>query len=186
MKYFKIENYAMKCRLYPNKSQARDLDKMIHAVHVIHNMIIHDWKNGINVIEKEDKNNVGSFIHFPDFSKPFKKEGLDIYRSQNEIISLVPGGALSSKCGLIADMKKALEKTGNHPIEQWGEKYTNKNGEEIVKGIKYYNKKNPRGSFSYQIRVSNISSTNNFNVLKININSKNFFLCCYNQCKETT
>ena len=163
MQYYKIKEYSMKCRLYPNKTQAANIDKMIHGVQALHNMLIHDFKNGI-FVNKSNR---------PDFKNAFKKNGLDKYRDVNKSISIVPGNAFSgTKNGLIVDMVKAYDKTGNHTIDQWGEKYTNKDGEKITKGIKYYTKKNPRRSFSFQTKVSNIKPCKNRNVLRININSQ--------------
>ena len=61
MHYDEINNYAMKCRLYPTKSQKKAIDDALMAVRVYHNCLIYDmWNNGINVTEKRKSARVGS------------------------------------------------------------------------------------------------------------------------------
>lgn len=172
IQYFKVENYSMKCRLYPTKTQAEDIDRMIHGVHVLHNMILHDMREDFtNTVELPSKDDPEKSVHFPNFNEAFKKVNLDKYREHNYCIKITPGMALSSKTsGLLHDMVTSFNKTGNHPIEVWGEKYTNENGEEITKGISYYSKKKPRESLCFSTSISNISYPGG-KVLKININS---------------
>lgn len=30
--WYKVSNYAMKCRIYPNKSQQETIDKILHGI----------------------------------------------------------------------------------------------------------------------------------------------------------
>lgn len=157
VQYFKIDNYSMKCRLYPNKTQAEKLDMWFHGVHAFHNMLLHDMmENNLYTNEEKDEKDNEKTIHYPNFSKGVEAKSLNKYRERNQCVALVPGGALSANIGLKHDLQKAQEATGNSPIEQWGEKYINENGEKITKGVKFYSKAHPRTSMSYQIRVSNI------------------------------
>lgn len=172
-KYFPVENYTMKCRLYPNKTQAKQIDDIIHGVHVAYNMILHDMlENGMYQIEKDDKNNPGFKIHFPRFSEGTESKNLKRYRENNSCVSLVPANALSSKSyGICADMKRAWESTGKYQIERFGDTFTDERGNTVTAGCRYYCKKHPRQSFKYQIDVSNknFEITNNRNVFKIRI-----------------
>lgn len=180
IQWFPVEHYSMKCRLYPTKKQAEKIDTWIRALHAVHNMILYDMReNGMyakEVIDKEDHTKVA---HFPDFAEAFKAINLKKYREENPIINLVPGGAISSiNCGLNKDMRNAWVKTGRHPIEQWGFKYVNKQGQKITKGIGYYSQKKPRRSFAYQFTTSNICQTDNPNTLLIRLASKNDEIGC--------
>ena len=175
IQWFPVENYSMKCRLYPTKKQAEKIDTWIHALHAVHNMILYDMReNGMYGKEVIDKKDPTKISHFPDFAEAFKAINLKKYRDENPIINLVPGGAISSiQCGLNKDMRNAWTKTGKHPIEQWGLRYVNKQGQKITKGIRYYSKKKPRSSFGYQTSASNIRRTDNNNVLTIRLASQN-------------
>ena len=172
--WFPIENYSMKCRLYPTKKQAEKIDTWIHAIHAVHNMILYDIRENLmytkEIVDKEDTNKVA---HFPVWSEAFKSASLMRYRAENEIVQLLPGGAITDKnCGLKRDMWSAWNNTGKHPIEQWGQKYINKKGERIMKGVRYYSKNKPRRSFGYYTAVSNICETKNHNVITVRIASR--------------
>ena len=55
-KYFPLEQYSMKCRLYPNKTQAKIIDNQFHMIHVYHNNLIHDMRiNGKYLTKVEDE-----------------------------------------------------------------------------------------------------------------------------------
>ncbi len=165
-KYFALNQYSMLCTLYPNKTQAKKIDDIIHAIHVYHNNIIYDMRiNGLYLKESEDKLNPGEFVHWPDwktcgglFEKGMKdKNFYKSYIEKDERIGLIPASTLVNQTkSIIDDMKKAFEKTGCHPIERWDEKYKDEKGNEIEKGIKYYTKSHPRKSFSTQIQCSAI------------------------------
>lgn len=163
----------MKCRLYPNKTQAEKLDMWFHGVHAFHNMLLHDMiKNSYCTNEKKDKKDKEKTVHFPNFTKGMEAKSLNKYRDENKYVALVPGVALSTNIGLKNDLEKAQKATGNFPIEQWGEKYINKDGEKITKGIKFYSKAHPRTSMSYQISVSKIKFYDNRKVISIGLSSQ--------------
>ena len=144
--YFPLENYTLKCRLYPTKQQAQRIDDLIHYLHVYHNNVIHDIRNGQHLVESKSKKYEGQIAHYPNYGIMRKKEFLNHYRELDDRIAQIPATALSSPNGIIADIQSAHVKTGNHPVEQWGEKYTDKDGNEIEKGAKYYTKSHPRTS----------------------------------------
>ena len=51
--YDTVQNYAMKCRLYPTKAQKQSIDDALHGLAVFHNCLVYDmWHNGKNVTEK--------------------------------------------------------------------------------------------------------------------------------------
>ena len=144
--YFPLENYTLKCRLYPTKSQAKRIDDLIHYLHVYHNNVIHDIRNGNHVKEYKNEKYGDQVVHYPDYKSMKEKEFLNYYRENDERIKQIPATALTGQSGIISDIMSAHKKTGNHPVEQWGEKYTDENGNEIEKGAKYYTKSNPRTS----------------------------------------
>ena len=176
MKYVFYEIYPMKFRMYPNKKQTEQLDTLIHAAHVFYNSALYDMlNNGINLIEKPDKKEPDKIVHFPDFSAMGKAAYIDKLREEYPITAYLPGAAISSiKCGIINDMKKSWTSTGKMPIEAWGKKYTDKNGNQITIGCRYYNKKKPRSSYAYQTQVNNLHITNNNKSLRVKISSQKY------------
>lgn len=164
IEYFPLPQYSMLCTIDTNKTHEKKIDDIIHAIHVYHNDIIYDMRiNGLYLREVEDKLNPGKFVHYPDWTKcggMFDKGMKDknFYKSyikKDERIKAIPASALTNATkSIINDMQKAYEKTGCHPVEQWGEKYIDKNGNEVEKGIKYYTKSHPRKSFQTQIACS--------------------------------
>lgn len=167
-KYFPLEQYCIKTRLYPTKDQAKTIDNIIHMIHVYSNDVQHDMKeNGLYL--KEVKSEDGSICHYPDWTNAMgcgmkSKDFYNRYIEADERLKIVPKAAFSSMShSVINDMQKALQMTGNHPVEQWGQKYTDKKGHKITKGIKYYTKAHPRTSFRCQIPCSAIyrTKTNN-------------------------
>ena len=164
-KYFPLEQYSMKCRLYPNKTQAKIIDDQFHMIHVYHNNLIHDMRiNGKYLTKIEDEKNPGNYVHFPDF---YNTDGFEygmktadfykVYIKEDPRMRVIPAGVFSNQTrSIIDDMTRAYDKTGHHPVEQWGEKYTDKDGNQVEKGIKYYTKANPRHSYWTQIAASQI------------------------------
>lgn len=164
-KYFPLKQYSMKCRLYPNKHQQEIINNQLHMIHVYHNNLIHDMRvNGKYLNEVEDKKNPGNYVHFPGFKTidglEYGMKAADFYKEyikEDPRMKAIPIAVFSNKTrSIINDMEKAYGKTGNHPVEQWGEKYTDKDGNQIEKGIKYYTKSNPRHSYWTQIPASRI------------------------------
>lgn len=156
--YLPVKNFSMKCRLYPNKTQKKMIDRILHGVQVAHNIALYDMKRYFtNTVEKKNKNGDG-VVHFPDFSKMSSANYLNILREAHPDIECVPAGALSSKNGLILkDMKKAWISVGRVPIEFWD--------------MKYYSKFKPRTSYTYQETFSKISpKDDNHKVFYMNLN----------------
>lgn len=155
----------MRCRLYLNKTQKKLIDTKIHMVHVYHNDVLHDIRNKKFCNEKIDEENPHLTVHFPDFSHACGyKDGMkqaDFYKQYKEKdkrLDVVPASVFSNKNrSIIDDMIRSYKSTGQHPVEQWGQEYTDpKTGNTITKGIKYYTKSHPRMSFWVQIPASQI------------------------------
>lgn len=144
MQYDRIQNYAMKCRLYPTKTQQQAIDDALTAIRVFHNCLVYDmWNNGRNLTEKEkkmkDSSKTTELVHFPDLksalSASYKKELIE----QHPIINSCPQAALTTNVGLKADLKKEF---GKLPIE-------------YMKPV-YYNELHQRTSYTYQEPLSKI------------------------------
>ena len=110
-KVIKIPVYTFNFRMYPNKEQSELIDRIILALHKACNMAVYDmFENKINTIEKPDQNNEGQTVHFPDVNSMAKKQYLDVLRSRNEDIKLIPASALSGKNGVfLSDLSKRID-----------------------------------------------------------------------------
>ena len=176
-KYYMINNYTMKCRLYPNKTQAEQIDNLIDAARLFHNAALHDIlvnRNPEILTEKKSKDS-DEMVHFINFSNMKKASYLNYLREQDTRIARLPGNALSGKSrSVVEDMKRAWEMTGKHPIEHFGQTYKDKMGNEITIGCSYYTKKRKRKSYSYQISMSSIKFTDNPKVLKMRLSSREY------------
>lgn len=167
VKYYEVSNYPVKCRLYPNKEQRKKIDRFIHGVHVAHNVIMYDMLHNLkNTNEKLDKN-TGLVVHFPDFNKASKASYLNEIKKEYPILSEIPSSSLSGQSGLIrADLKRRImsqtkdkegickSKKGSRPVE-----YLSGN---------YYNKSNPRRSYTYQEYLNKFTYKNE-KVLKVKL-----------------
>lgn len=177
-KYYLIENYACKCRLYPNKTQAKQIDEWLDAARLFHNLALYDIlvNHNPNILtEKVDKDNPERVVHWINFSNLGKASYINILREKEPRIDRIPGAALNSSVfGVVNDMKKSWETTGKHPIENFGKEYIGKDGNTHRIGISYYSKKKPRKSLTYQASKSNIFFTENKNVIKIKLSSRNY------------
>lgn len=157
--WYKIPNYTMKCRIYPNTAQQEDIDRILHGIRVAYNVTMYEMiTNFKNTKEAKDKKE-NKTIHFPQFSSMVKKDWLDYLRSNYTAVKEVPAGCLSSSVyGIFAcDAKKAWESMGKKPVE-------------FYKPF-FYSAKKARTSYSYQETFSKFSfSEDNKNVLYINLN----------------
>lgn len=164
--YYKISNYTVKCRLYPNKSQMKKMNDSIHAVHVYHNAVVYDmFVNLLNTNEKLDKDS-GKTIHFPDLSKATKKNYKNKIAEMNPCISNAPAGALTTNYGVIlCDLKKQLESQVS------GENVNKGKAIRPVENSKpqYYSKSHPRRSYTYAESFGKISFSENKNVFYIDL-----------------
>lgn len=61
--YVKVNNYSMKCRLYPNKEQAKIIDDQIYGVQLYLNKCMYNLFNYFDgTTEKKDKD--GKTVHW--------------------------------------------------------------------------------------------------------------------------
>lgn len=157
--WYKIPNYTMKCRIYPNKSQQKIIGKILHGIRVAYNVTMYEMTTNFkNTKEAKDKKE-NKIIHFPQFSSMMKKEWLDYLRTNYPDVKEVPAGCLSSSAyGIFScDAKKAWESLGKKPVE-------------FYKPF-FYSTKKPRTSYSYQEAFSKFSfSDTNKNILYITLN----------------
>lgn len=176
--YYPIENYTVKCRLYPNKMQAEQIDNMIDAVRLFHNAALHDAlvnKNPAVLREMPEKNNPEAVIHFIDFYAMKKKEYLDTIYKKEPRTKRVPHYAIASlSSGAIFDMQKAWKATGKHPIEHFGNTCINKDGNKMSIGIRYFNKTYKCRSFTTYLETGNFVFTDNPKVIKLKIKSREY------------
>ena len=176
IQYFAIDNYSMKCRLYPNKEQAQYIDNCLKGIKALSNMINYDMRNSFMWTNESKDKETGEIIHWADFTKAFSKESLDYYRDKNEYINYLPGAALSSSVyGLCHDFKMSAEKPNKCPVEKWGETYIDKDtGQKKRMGVSFYSKTKPPKSFSYKVSVSKLITYKNRNVLGIKLGNKKY------------
>ena len=155
--YDTVQNYAMKCRLYPTKAQKQAIDDALRGLAVFHNCLVYDmWHNGKNVTEKQKKAKDGiesdEKVHFPNIRAAVTKEYKDQLLKEHPIIEKCPQAAITTNVGLKADLQKEF---GHLPIE--------------YQKPKYYNDQHPRLSYTYQERVSKIQPGENAKVFWINL-----------------
>lgn len=152
--YQKIENYTMKCRLYPNKETAEKIDKAIAGVKVFYNCTLWEiFNNRTFAKEAKDKKDPEKTIHFVDYYPIAKKEWKNKLIEEHPIIDSAPAGAITSSVyGIVCDMKKSL---GKNPIE--------------FQKPQFYNQKHPRRSYSYQETFGKFTAGDNKNVMYVNL-----------------
>ncbi|MDY2810078.1 MAG: transposase, partial [Candidatus Faecousia sp.] len=157
MHYDTVQNYAMKCRLYPTKAQKQSIDDALHGLAVFHNCLVYDmWHNGKNVTEKPKKVKDGTEsdekVHFPNIRAALTKEYKDQLLKEHPIIEKCPQAAITTNVGLKADLQKEF---GRLPIE--------------CQKPKYYNDLHPRLSYTYQESISKIQPGENVKAFWINL-----------------
>lgn len=182
--YHLVENYTMKCQLYPNKSGKEMIDRIINGVYKFYNNAVYDMVN--NYTCTIEKNVDGKLYHYVDFNAICKAEYINTIKNKHKDSMLVPGGALSTKNGLFqTDFKRALShkteivttKSGKKEKKHTKKARTDSKGRylpyslEIAEPV-YYNKKNPRNSYTYQLCLRrNIITSDNLNVFYIKLSS---------------
>ena len=113
MVYKEIKNYTVKCRLYPNKEQARKIDAILDGMRVAHNVTMYEM-NQHNPMVTSEKDGV----FWADFRAMGRKDWLDALRENYPIVKEVPATSLSSNNGLfLGDCQKAWEKTESYLSE---------------------------------------------------------------------
>lgn len=155
--YYKIENYAMKCRMYPNKEVAQKIDAAIYGIQSFYNCTLYEMFSNHNLVtERKKKNKNGDeeneIVHFPDYVAIGSVEWKHKVISEHPVINDAPSSAITCKSGVISDMKRSL---GKNPIE--------------YQKPMYYNKEKPRRSYSYQETYSKMTFSDNDNVAYINL-----------------
>lgn len=154
--YNLVQNYTMKCRIYPNPTQKAAIDAAIHDVSRTYNIVMynmfHNFDNTKTALSED-----GSVIHFPDLSSAAKASYLNTITQKK-----APAAALSGQNGVILrDMKKSLQSQTKgdskalRPIEHLSPSY--------------YSKKHPRTSYTYQETFSKIQSSDNQKVFYISL-----------------
>ena len=120
LKYYKIEAYPMKCRLYLTKAQRKIVDDTLVGIGKAKNITLYSMVNSnTNTKEVVDKNDENKTVHFPEWKNTAKKAWTDELKKHPKI-SCVPSGALSSSINgaLSHDLQQAWGATGKHPTEQ--------------------------------------------------------------------
>lgn len=159
-RYYKVEHYSMKCRLYPTEKQKEKIDFIINSVHRYHNCLLYDmFHNGINLTEKKDQQ-TGEVVHFPDFNAAMKANYKNKLANELGINKGTPASALTSQTyGIVADIKAQMvshSSTNNPPpIERMKPNF--------------YSKRNPRRSYGCQETYSKIKRSKNKNVIHIDL-----------------
>ena len=179
--YYKVPNYSMKCRLYPNKTAAACIDRIINGVAKAYNIATYDMVTNLtNTTEYVTED--GKVYHNIDYRKVINKDYLNWLRQQHPDIPVVPASALSGKNGLfLNDHKKAmshrltLKKTKTGLVKKTHEKKarTGKGGGYNpypleMASVRYYNTLHPRTSYTYGACLSTtIHPSDNRNVFYI-------------------
>lgn len=157
--WYKISNYTMKCRIYPNKSQQETIDKILCGIRVAYNVTIYEMITNFKNTKEVKNKKENRIVHFPLFSSMVKKNWLDYLRTNYPAVKEIPAGCLNSSVyGIFScDAKKAWESLGKKPVE-------------FYKPF-FYSTKKLRTSYSYQETFSKFSfSDTNKNILYINLN----------------
>lgn len=157
MHYDIVENYSMKCRLYPSKSQKKKIENSLTAIRVFHNCLLYDiWNNHVHCVEKPKKDSeTGEMVHFLNLKFAFSAEYKNKLLKEHPVIGECPQGALTTNVGLKADIQKELDT--HIPIEFQKDR------------IRYYNDRHPRLSYTYQETTGKITAGENSKVLFINL-----------------
>ena len=151
MVYKEIKNYTVKCRVYPNKEQARKIDAILDGMRVAHNVTMYEMNQHNPMVTREKDG-----VFWADFRAMGRKDWLDTLRKNYPIVKEVPATALSANNGLfLGDCQKAWEKNGKLPVGKWK--------------VRFYGHKKPRRTFLTNVRGSGFRETANKKVLRINI-----------------
>lgn len=179
--YYKIDNYTMKCRLYPDKKKQECIDRILNGLQKAYNIATYDIKeNHINTVEYISDD--GRTFHNVDYAKLTNSEYLKQLREKHPDIKYIPAYALSGKNGLFySDHKRAMShkaiyvQNPNGTLKKTHEKQARTKGKGLfpysveIADINYYSKSNPRKSYSYQESLNKVYTKNNNNVMYINL-----------------
>lgn len=170
--YYPIPNYTMKCRLYPNKTQAKQIDEILFAVRLAYNHTLYEiFNDGMHLKEPDAKGN-----HYVDFKELGSADHRKHLMSVDSRISVIPSSVLSGYGGIFhSDLKRAM----SLPPKQKGKPRQNtprvsKTGALLPYPVEqatpfFYGRRKDRTSYTYQETCSKVSSTENKNVCRINL-----------------
>lgn len=170
--YYPIPNYTMKCRLYPNKTQAKQIDEILFAVRLAYNHTLYEiFNDGMHLKEPDAKGN-----HYVDFKELGSADHRKHLMSVDSRISIIPSSVLSGYGGIFhSDLKRAM----SLPSKQKGKPRQNtprvsKAGVLLPYPVEqatpfFYGRRKDRTSYTYQETCSKVSSTENKNVCRINL-----------------
>lgn len=185
-KYYQIPNYTMKCRLYPNKTAAAMIDRIIFGVQLAYNHTVYEIFNNHLHLKEPDKNG----DHYVDFGYLASKAHRHHLIAIDSRIEIVPASALMNKNGLFkADLKRAMalpsdtreQKELKRKLKAQRKKCsfkktprTTNSGALLPFPIEktvpsFYNRNKHRMSYTYQETCTKISACHNHNVFKINL-----------------
>lgn len=180
-KYYKISNYSMKCRMYPNKSSRQKIDRMINGVGKAYNNFLYEAYHGYCTIERKDDD--GNVYHDIDFKKAVKEENLHKIQAMHPDSSedVIYAASLSGRNGIFAkNLQSAMSHKVVYKTNKLGIKHkthdrnprTGKNGTLFPYSLElsqpdYFSKKNPNHSFYYQLAATSIFTKDNPNVIYI-------------------
>lgn len=94
--YYPVNQYSMKCRIYPNKTQQKKIDMIIKGVHAFCNMVYYDVQTEKKYTTEAIDKETGETIHWLNIGEAKKKESLDLYRERNSLVKEIPATALSN------------------------------------------------------------------------------------------
>lgn len=171
----------MKCRLYPNKTQMKQIDDWILEAQKEANCLLYDLLSNSDCQKEKTSKSFGT-SHWAEWGKVKKSDHYKSVYNKNGKTQTIPGGVVSNKsAGIVANMKQASMVTKivngkptqiEYPIEMWGQELTMQDGTKRKIGPSYYSKKRPRRSIGYQTSRSNIRETDNPNVYKVRLKSE--------------
>uniref|UniRef100_UPI0011C70203 LaTranC n=2 Tax=Lawsonibacter sp. TaxID=2185275 RepID=UPI0011C70203 len=138
-KKIRLENYAMKMRLYPSPTQAEQMDKMFLALRLAYNMTFHEvfQQNPAVCGDPDEDGNV-----WPSYKKMANKTWRKALIDQNPAIAEAPAAAITTNNGLFLSNGQKAWKTGMHNLP------ANKADR---KDFRFYSLSKPRRSFAVQI-----------------------------------
>lgn len=152
IKYYQIPCYTMKCRLYPNKAQAKAIDDIIYASGVFYNCLQYDIMHNPELWDGK-VNKTGMYVNcYPRFDVVRKADYIHKLIAEHPICECLPSSSITTKQGTIDDLKKSF---GKNSIE--------------FNKPRYYNKKYPRKSYTMQIKWSAVKEHENHNNAIINL-----------------
>lgn len=139
-----IENYAMKMRLYPSKSQKEEIDRILRALQVAYNMTFYEvfQKNPAVCTAPNKDGDV-----WPDFKKIAAAAWRRRLKEMNPIVDAAPSASIMTNIGIFHVDGKRAWTTGMHncPVS-----------EQSRKDFRFYNARNPRQGIPIQLRTAKL------------------------------